>query len=135
MSDQPDIEVARGLPAGRLGALMTASDPSAADPYRVNSLILAPESDPLAAEVRWDPARSLWNGGMMVAALVLGPLTFAWDAFLVFLAISVFVLCTGHSVGITPGRPIPAGASSSFCNGSAWPGTSRPPRPCRRVRA
>ncbi len=78
---------------------MSQTAKAAEDPFRVNSLILSPEADPFAAEVCWDPVRSLWNGGMMLAALVLGPLTFTWDAFLVFLATSAFVLCTGHSVG------------------------------------
>ncbi len=78
---------------------MSQTAKASEDPFRVNSLILSPEADPLAAEVRWDPVRSFWNGGMMLAALVLGPLTFAWDAFLVFLVTSAVVLCTGHSVG------------------------------------
>jgi len=50
---------------------MTARD----DPHKVNSLVLDTDADPVAGAVRWDPARSLWNGGMMLAALVLGPIT------------------------------------------------------------
>ena len=78
---------------------MMAQESLRDDPFRVNSLVLTPEADPSDAEVRWYPVRSLWNGGMMLAALILGPITFFWDSFLVFLATSAFVLCTGHSVG------------------------------------
>ncbi len=80
-------------------AVGTNPSKSKADPFRVNALILSPEADPLTAEVCWDPVRSLWNGGMMLAALGLGPLTFAWDAFLVFLSLGAVTLCAGHSVG------------------------------------
>ena len=43
--------------------------------------------------------RSLWNAGMLLAALVLGPLFFTWGAFAVFLALCAVTLCAGHSVG------------------------------------
>ena len=72
---------------------------NATDPYKVNSLILKPATDPVAGTVRWDPLRSIWNGTILLAALVLAPLYATWDAFLVFLALSAVTLCTGHSVG------------------------------------
>jgi fatty-acid desaturase len=50
--------------------------------------------------VRWAPARSIWTGGMTAAALILGPLTFTWDAFLVFLVTSAVTICLGHSIGL-----------------------------------
>lgn len=68
-------------------------------PYKVNSLLLDTRVDPLQGEVTWDPARSLWNGGMLLAALVLGPMYFTPGAFLVFLVLLEVTLCTGHSVG------------------------------------
>ena len=68
-------------------------------PYKVNSLILDTRVDPLQGEVTWDPARSLWNGGMLLAALVLGPLYFSVSAFLVFFVLLELTLCAGHSVG------------------------------------
>ena len=40
-------------------------------PFRVHSLILSPDCDPRGGTVAWDPARSLWNAGMMLAAFVL----------------------------------------------------------------
>jgi len=36
---------------------------------------------------------------MLGAALVLGPLTFSWGAFAIFLATAAITLCAGHSVG------------------------------------
>jgi S-adenosylmethionine decarboxylase proenzyme len=38
----------------------------------VNSLIETPGCSPVEGRVVWDPAHSLWNGGMLAAALVLG---------------------------------------------------------------
>jgi len=70
------------------------------DPHRVNSLVAAAESDPCHGVIRWDPVRSLWNGGMMAAALVLGPLTASSSAVLIFLALAALTLCAGHSVGL-----------------------------------
>ncbi|WP_435369989.1 hypothetical protein, partial [Acinetobacter baumannii] len=61
------------------------------DAHAVNSLIETPGADPVNGRVRWDPGHSLWNGGMMAAALVLGPLTFTPAAF------AVFVVTTGAS--------------------------------------
>lgn len=72
---------------------------SARDPYKVNSLVLGPGVNPVHGAVRWDPVRSLWNGGMLLAALVFAPLAFTWSALAVFLALSAITLCTGHSVG------------------------------------
>ncbi len=57
-------------------------------------------ASPVAGTVRWAPAKSLWIGSMTAAALVLGPLTFTWGAFALFLATSAITLCFGHSVGM-----------------------------------
>jgi stearoyl-CoA desaturase (delta-9 desaturase) len=57
-------------------------------------------SDPVQGRVRWAPGKSLWIGSMTAAALILGPLTFTWDALLLFLATSAITLCAGHSVGM-----------------------------------
>jgi stearoyl-CoA desaturase (delta-9 desaturase) len=70
-----------------------------ADPYQVNSLVITPQVDPVAGRVVWTPGRSLWNGAILIGALVLGPLYFTWGAFALFLALSAVTLCTGHSVG------------------------------------
>jgi stearoyl-CoA desaturase (delta-9 desaturase) len=70
------------------------------DPHRVNSLVATAESDPCHGVIRWDPLRSLWNGGMMAVALVLGPPTARPSAVLIFLALAALTLCAGHSVGL-----------------------------------
>ena len=72
---------------------------SSVDPYKVNSLVIGPDTDAVAGVVRWDPARSIWNGAMLTAALVLAPLYATWGAFGVFLVSSAITLCSGHSVG------------------------------------
>lgn len=69
------------------------------DPYKVNSLVLDGSAQPMDGRVVWEPTHSLWNGGMLLAAFALGPITFNWSALLVFLAISALTLCAGHSVG------------------------------------
>lgn len=68
-------------------------------PYRVHSLSIAPDTDPNDGTVHWDPARSLWNGGMLLVSLVLGPVLFTWGAFGIFLLLLGLTMCTGHSVG------------------------------------
>lgn len=50
--------------------------------------------------VRWAPARSLWTGGMTLAALVLGPLYATPGAVALFLVTSAATLCLGHSIGL-----------------------------------
>lgn len=50
--------------------------------------------------VRWRASKSLWIGGMTIAALTLGPLTFTPGAFVLFLVTTAITLCAGHSVGM-----------------------------------
>jgi sn-1 stearoyl-lipid 9-desaturase len=69
------------------------------DPYKVNSLVLSPITDPVTGSVHWDPARSLWNGATLLGALVLAPMNLTWGAVAVFLLLSAVTLCAGHSVG------------------------------------
>ncbi len=71
----------------------------APDRYKVNSLTIDHDVDPVVGQVLWDPARSIWNAAFLVGALVLGPLYFSWSAFLVFLALLLLTMCAGHSVG------------------------------------
>jgi fatty-acid desaturase len=58
------------------------------------------QTDPLDGRIRWAPVKSLWIGAMTLAAVSLGPLTFSWDAFFLFVAASAVTLCFGHSVGM-----------------------------------
>ncbi len=67
--------------------------------FKVNSLTNLEQADPGKGRVVWDPARSIWNTGFILGALVLGPLFFSWSGFAVFLALSAVTLCAGHSVG------------------------------------
>lgn len=69
------------------------------DPCAVNSLIETPDADPVEGCVVWDPVHSLWNGGMLAGALVLGPLTFSWSALAIFIVTTGATLLLGHSVG------------------------------------
>jgi stearoyl-CoA desaturase (delta-9 desaturase) len=67
--------------------------------FKVNSLTNLDTASPVEGEVVWDRGRSLWNSGFLLGALVLGPLTFSWSAFAVFLVTAGVTLCAGHSVG------------------------------------
>src|SRR3954469_9069638 len=69
------------------------------DFYKVNSLTNLDTASPVEGTVVWDAPRSLWNGAMLLGAIVLGPLTFSWSALLVYLATAGITLCAGHSVG------------------------------------
>jgi len=73
--------------------------PTRPDPYRVNSLGAVKNADPAHGTIKWEPKHSLWNGGMLLAALVLGPIHFSWSGVLVFVALGSVTLCAGHSVG------------------------------------
>lgn len=63
-------------------------------------MVITDNTDPVAGQVRWAPGKSIWMTGMTVAAVVLGPLSFTWDAFALFLTTSAVTLCFGHSVGM-----------------------------------
>lgn len=78
---------------------MTQTPHLGTDAYKVNSLTHLDSASAVDGSVVWDPPRSIWNGGMFLAALILGPLYFTWDAFAIFLATSAVTLCAGHSVG------------------------------------
>jgi len=58
-----------------------------------------PGAKPVEGRVRWDPVHSLWNGGMMLGALILCPLTASLGAAIVFLLTTSAGLLLGHSVG------------------------------------
>jgi sn-1 stearoyl-lipid 9-desaturase len=70
-----------------------------AETSAVNTLVETEACSPVVGIVRWDPVHSLWNGGMLAAALVLGPLLFSWSAFALFLVLTGGSILLGHSVG------------------------------------
>jgi stearoyl-CoA desaturase (delta-9 desaturase) len=82
-----------------MGSMQMLAVSAPADPYRINGLIFDNSCDPGRGEIVWDRRRSLWNGGMLAAAAVLGPIFFSWSAVAVFLGLSAVTLCCGHSVG------------------------------------
>lgn len=59
---------------------MNAPDSDSHDLYRVTSLVLSTDSNAVDGDVRWDPCRSLRNGGMLLSAVVLEPMTSTWRA-------------------------------------------------------
>ncbi|RZJ18347.1 MAG: acyl-CoA desaturase [Brevundimonas sp.] len=69
------------------------------DPCAVNSLIETPGCDPSAHRVVWDPAHSLWNGGMLFVALAFGGMTVSLGAMAIFVLMTGATLLLGHSVG------------------------------------
>jgi stearoyl-CoA desaturase (delta-9 desaturase) len=69
------------------------------DPCAVNSLVETPDCSPVEGRVVWDPAHSVWNGGMLVATIVLGPLTLTPGGLIVFALTTATSLLLGHSIG------------------------------------
>lgn len=67
--------------------------------FKVNSLTGLDKADPGKGRVVWDPARSIWNTGFILGAVILGPLFFSWSGLAIFLFLSAVTLCVGHSVG------------------------------------
>jgi len=63
-------------------------------------MIAGRDTSAALGRVRWAPAKSLWTGGMMLAALALGPLFVTPGAVLLFAATALVTLCAGHSVGM-----------------------------------
>jgi sn-1 stearoyl-lipid 9-desaturase len=58
------------------------------------------DCDPSAGRVRWEAGKSIWTFAMLAVALVLGPFTFNWNAFALFIATTAVTICAGHSVGM-----------------------------------
>ncbi|MBV8188513.1 MAG: acyl-CoA desaturase [Alphaproteobacteria bacterium] len=63
-------------------------------------VVAVSNASPVVGHVRWAPAKSLWITAMSLAGIVIGPLTFSWDALALFFVTSAVTLCFGHSVGI-----------------------------------
>lgn len=65
----------------------------------VNTIVEVAGCDASAGDVRWDPVRSLWNGGMLSVALLLGPSLASPGAIVMFVTLTGGSLLIGHSVG------------------------------------
>ena len=71
-----------------------------------------------------DVPKAAWNGGMLLIALVLGPLSFSWSAFGLFIVVTYLSLLVGHSVGMhrmmihrtfACSKPLSGCSSTSVC--------------------
>ena len=56
-------------------------------------------TNPVEGTVAWSPVKSLWFSVMLLGAIVLGPKTWSWDVSVMSCLLTMFTLCTGHSVG------------------------------------
>jgi len=63
-------------------------------------MISRQDSDAQDGTVVWMPAKSIWVGAMTIIAIVFGPLTFSWSAFVLFVVTTAVTICAGHSVGM-----------------------------------
>jgi fatty-acid desaturase len=57
-------------------------------------------ADATAGRVVWAPVKSLWNGALVLCALVFAPGTASVDSMLVFATLTYATLLLGHSVGM-----------------------------------
>jgi fatty-acid desaturase len=57
-------------------------------------------ASPCRGRVVLDVRKAAWNGAMLTAAVVLGPLCFSWSALAVFAGLTYVTLLVGHSVGM-----------------------------------
>lgn len=63
-------------------------------------VIAGPKISAIEGRVEWASAKSLWIGGMTLAALALGPVCVTPGAVALFLVTSAVTLCLGHSIGL-----------------------------------
>jgi sn-1 stearoyl-lipid 9-desaturase len=50
--------------------------------------------------IEWAPSKSLWIGGMVTSAILLGPIYVTPSALVLFAITTIVTLCAGHSVGM-----------------------------------
>ena len=63
-------------------------------------MIAGPQTSAADGRVEWAPAKSLWTGGMVAAALLLGPVFVTPGAVALLAVATIVTLCAGHSVGM-----------------------------------
>jgi fatty-acid desaturase len=56
-------------------------------------------TNPVDGSVVWSPNKSVWYLSMVAIAIILGPITWSWDASLLSFCLTVLTLGAGHSVG------------------------------------
>jgi fatty-acid desaturase len=57
-------------------------------------------ADATAGRVAWSPAKSFWNGALLLGSLLFAPATASVESVLVFAALTYITLLLGHSVGM-----------------------------------
>ncbi len=78
---------------------LNAAQSTTRDRCEVNCIASDVGADAVQGRVRWDPVHSLWNGGMLLVALMFGPQTFSLGAFAIFALLSGAFILLGHSLG------------------------------------
>ena len=68
--------------------------------YENASIKAMESSNAYQGTVSWSSLKSIWSSSCYLIALIGGVWTFNWDAFLLFLLFTAFVLCFGHSLGM-----------------------------------
>ncbi|MFD1702645.1 acyl-CoA desaturase [Methylopila henanensis] len=63
-------------------------------------VIADPATSATEGRVAWDAPKSLFTGGMTVAALILAPLHVTAGAVAAFVALTAVTICFGHSIGM-----------------------------------
>lgn len=58
------------------------------------------DADPCQGRPVLDGPKAIWNGGLILIALVAGPIFFTWSAFVLFAVTTYLSLLIGHSVGM-----------------------------------
>lgn len=58
------------------------------------------DTSPIEGRIVLDWQKVIWNGGTLILAFVFAPITFSWDALLMCVVLTYFMLLIGHSVGM-----------------------------------
>ena len=56
-------------------------------------------TNPVEGTVIWSAVKSLWFIGMLIPAIVFAPRSWSWEVSVMSCLLTMFTLCTGHSVG------------------------------------
>ncbi len=68
--------------------------------HSTDRMIADPDTSGVDGRIEWHPAKSIWIGGMGLAALTLGPIFVTPGAIVLFVATTAITLCAGHSLGM-----------------------------------
>ena len=68
--------------------------------YSNERVITKQQANANSGRVVISPLKVAWVGGIFLISIIGGILTFAWDAFIVFVISTAISLCLGHSLGM-----------------------------------